>query len=1045
MSSRADLFRRFNEYFIEVRRIFLDSNFTEMTFRTALETLIRSSFPNLSLLQEPQRKRGIGAPDFQVFKGLVKIGYIETKEPNRNLDSELDSEQLKKYKESINNIILTNYNRFILIRNSQSIFDLTLFRENDLGNSKFEVPEFSVDKFIEMIDSFASFTSPTYKSSSELAFDLAKKARILKELAIDQLIEDTRGDLTQSSSLTDFYQAMGVLIRDISVDDCADAFAQTIVFGYFLSKLNNKDTPISRTSAAERIPRNMGIIRKVFLNLSDSLPPNMSWLVDDIIDVLNHSDIKGVLDDIGERVKARETSFIMFYEDFLRYFDPKKRKHLGVYYTPRPVVSFISNAVNDLLKSDFKKLQGFADDSVTILDFATGTGTFLRMIYLLTLLELKSNKLSGLIPRKIQNHLLKDFIGFELLITPYVIAHVTLDSLLKTWFYELRPNDKIQVYLTNTLEPVDSHSLMPFMKEITEESHMANEIKTRRKILAIVGNPPYSGVSSNKGKWIETLLKVGYKKADGVFRKGYYEVDGKPLNERKVWLQDDYVKFIRFAQWKIDISGEGIVGVITNHAYLDNPTFRGMRQSLMNTFNRIYIINLHGNSLRKEQSQNGEKDENVFDIQQGVAISIFIKNENYIGSKLFYTDIFGSRKEKYSWLDNASLKSIKWTEISPFPPFYLFVPTEREDSVYSTFIPLTDIFPQSVTGIVTSRDDFVTDFEQKKLKNRIDQFCDRDISDDYIKQHYKLSENYAWRLSSARKELMSVENRDGYYHQILYRPFDTRNIFFHSSVVWRTRDSLMNNFLKPNLGLVTVRQVAEGKFSHVLITDKIVDNRLTSSNKGIAYVFPLYIYEGRPKESKNSEYKKANVNLSVLKRFELAARRQIPPEELMDYVYAVLNSAYYRKEFAGFLKLEFPRIPLPTTTDYFNNLAKLGHSLIELHLGHTQLKNSSGFEVPGSNVVEKVRREDDKVFINENQYFGGITNELWDFEIGGHRLLDKWLKSRKGRALESQDIEHFIKMIDIVSQTLRLMEEIDLVSAEYFKSLGEKPISRLNS
>ena len=517
-AERATVDRRpFQEYFKEVRSRYLTGDYTEITLRTPFENFIRSLSKDFSLIQEPKRTEKLGAPDFKAYRKNVKIGYIETKDLGKNLDEELKSEQIKRYRNSLDNLILTDYVRFILLRGTQILFDFSLFNLSDLNNAQFIISDEKIHEFLRLVEFFFSYNLPTIKSAQELSLELSKRAKLLKELAKEQLEEDVsriKND-EPTSSVYDFYEGTREMIKDISIDDCADAYAQTITYGLFLAKINCPSI-LDRNTAISYIPRSIGVIKRIFINISgDSLPSNLSWIIDEIIDILNASEIKDILTEIDARGKTDRDPFIFFYEDFLSAYDPEKKKHLGVYYTPRPVVSFIVNSINNILKSDFNKLHGFADDDVTVLDPAVGTGTFLWLIYTLTLVELKNKGLGGLIAKKIENHVLRDFYGIEILITPYIIAHLKLSLALKKWHYELKDNERHQVYLANTLEPFESHGLIPFMREISEESKTANELKLRKKILVVTANPPYRGMSANKGAWIQNLLKKGYTREDG--------------------------------------------------------------------------------------------------------------------------------------------------------------------------------------------------------------------------------------------------------------------------------------------------------------------------------------------------------------------------------------------------------------------------------------------------------------------------------------------------------------------------------------------------
>jgi len=1019
--------RNFQEYFREIRSRYLSKDYTELSLRTPLENLVRSLSKDYNLIQEPKRTEKVGAPDFKAFRKTVKVGYIETKDLNKNLDEELKSEQLEKYKNSIDNLILTNYNRFILMKGNRLLFDFNLFDLSDLDDLRFVVSDKKTEEFLRLMETFFSYNLPTIKSGEELSLELSKKAKLLKELAKEQLEQDiSKAKNNEStSSVYDFFEGTRELIKDINVDDCADAYAQTITYGLFLAKIHCPAS-LERNTAASYIPRSIGVIKRIFVNISgDSIPSNLSWIIDETIDILNASDMKTILSEIDARGKTDRDPFTFFYEDFLSAYDPEKRKHLGVYYTPRPVVSFIVNSINTILKKDFNKLNGFADDDVTVLDPAVGTGTFLWLIYTLTLVELKNKGLGGLISKKIQNHILRDFYGIEILITPYIIAHLKLSLALKKWFYELKDNDRNQVYLANTLEPFESHGLIPFMREINEESKTANELKLRKKILVITANPPYRGMSANKGQWIQGLLKKGYTLADGRKDNGYYQVDGQPIGERNPkWLQDDYVKFIRFAQWKIDTAGEGIIGFITNHNYLDNPTFRGMRQSLMNSFDRIYILDLHGDTLKKEKSPNGSKDENVFDIKPGVAIGLFVQDKKFKDKKVFYADLWGKREEKYHWLDRHNVTNVDWKELKPESPYYFFIPESSSlRREYEKYWKITDIFPLNSLGVVTARDSLTIQWTPEEIWQIVSKFAS--MNPEEARVIYNLGKDAEdWKVELAQKDLKESGLSKERIISILYRPFDIRYTYYTGNsrgFHCRPRSEVMKNMLHSNLGLITRRQMLPpyGYFfvSHLVISDGVI----RSDNRGGESLFPLYTYS----ENKNTIKKELNINSALMQTISLMYQKEISPEEIFNYIYAIFHSNVYRTKYAEFLRSDFPRIPFAKEYKVFQVLSGIGQDLVNLHLMKTRLNSTIRFEVKGSNVVEFVKYKDGRVFINKEQFFEGIPEKTWSFYIGGYQVLDKWLKSRKKRELSSGEVEQFIQIVEVINQTLEHMKKID--------------------
>lgn len=704
----------------------------------------------------------------------------------------------------------------------------------------------------------------------------------------------------------------------------------------------------------------VGIIKRIFINIAgDEFPSNVSWIIDDIIDILNASKIRNILTKIDKRGKKDKDPVIFFYEDFLNYYEPQKRKHLGVYYTPRPIVNFIVNSIHSILKKHFDKPKGLAEDDVDVLDPAIGTGTFFWIAFLAVLKELKEAGLSGMINDKIEKHLLKHFYGFEILITPYVISHLKLTDLLQRWKYKFKDKDRIQIYLTNTLEPSEIHGLLPFLREITEESRIANEIKTKKPILVVIGNPPYSVSSSNKSKWIMEKMK-DYKKG---------------LNEKNIQpLDDDYIKFIRFAQWKIEQNGQGIVGFITNNSYLDGIIHRQMRKNLFESFDRIYILNLHGSARREENlPPNISKDENVFDIQQGVAIAIFVKNDKFQDKKVFYADLWGARNDKYHWLDTHTINNVKWQELEPIGPYYFFIPKrdipQNIKDLYGKSLKLTHIFGKYSIGVVSGDD----------------------------------------------KSRLSFEKDDEHPYPYDYRPFDKRYINLYSRAIQRPRLPFMNNFKRDNIGLVSSKQ-SRGTFNHSFVTTTFACKQFICD---ASYVFPLYLYS-------NGE-KKPNINPEFLKLISEKYGKTPSPEEIFYYIYAVLYSPTYRKKYEEFLKYDFPCIPFVNDYEKFKKLASLGKELVELHLMRKKLPTNVKFDTQGSNIVEKIKYENGKIWINKEQYFDGISKNIWNFYIGGYQVLDKWLKSRKGRKLGSKDIETFLQIIEIINQTIKIMNEINKI------------------
>jgi len=742
-----------------------------------------------------------------------------------------------------------------------------------------------------------------------------------------------------------------------------------------------------------------------------------------------------------------------FYETFLAEYNPKERERRGVYYTPEPVVSYIVRSLNILLKERFARQDGFATQSVTVLDPAGGTLTFLAEAAKLAVEEFVSKYGDGSKAKFIEDHILRHFFAFELMMAPYAAGHLKMGYLLEELGHKLSGDERFQFYLTNTLEMEElAQTSLPGMASLSEESHLAAKVKKEKPILVILGNPPYSGHSANKGDWIKDQIGT------------YKRVDGKPLGEKNPkWLQDDYVKFIRFAQWKIDQIGEGALGFITNHSYLDNPTFRGMRQSLMNSFDEIYLLDLHGNSLKKEKAPDGSKDENVFDIQQGVAIGLFVKRKKSVASKIIrHSEVWGTREQKYERLTKHELKKTKWNELKPASPLYLFVPRdERLNKCFQSYPNIPAIFPVNSVGIVTARDHFVIDFQKGPLQRRIEQFANPSLDDIFIAHAFNLKDTGAWKLKTARNIIIDERERNKYYTQILYRPFDIRHLFYHDAVIERGRREVMRHMLQQNLSLIAMRQVAlHEQYNHFLVSEHIVDNRTFASAKGIIYQFPLYLYKesdsgGSNRRTGVSRYqtmfvfepaaaysvRHPNINSDLLKSLSNAYKKPPPPEQIFHYIYAVLYSNAYREKYVEFLKTDFPRVPLTKDYRLFNKLAEKGEELVELHLLKSKklVKPISKCEGSGSLRVDKVTYNQNKacVHINPEKWLAGVPPDVWEYHIGGYQVAEKWLKDRKGRQLSSEEVAHYTRVVTAIEETIKIQESLDGLFEEVEKNLLE--------
>jgi predicted helicase len=1000
------------------------------------------------------KKTEAGNPDFRIWDGKQHItGYIEAKAPDTKLDIVESSEQLTRYRTTFPNLILTDFYEFRLYRNGELIERAAIGRPFIAKKLKTIPPLEKEKEFIELFEKFFAFSLPKSFTASSLALELAKRTRFLKdEVVSEELKEEKEG----KGDIIGFYEAFKkYLIAGLTKKSFADLYSQTITYGLFAAR-TRADGEFNRALAFNHIPPTIGILRDVFRFISlGNLPKQMEVIIDDISEVLNAADIRKILRQYYKEGKGKDP-IIHFYETFLSKYDPEIRERRGVYYTPEPVVGYIVRSVHKLLKTHFALRDGMASKEVTLLDPAGGTLTFPAEAIKQAVQEYTKKYGEGGKSNFIKNQILRNFYAFELMMAPYAIGHLKISFLLEELGYSLQEDDRFKLYLTNTLEMEDVEQIsIPGLSSLSEESYLAGKIKKQKSILVILGNPPYSGISLNKNEWTERLLKEDIAGA-----QSYYKVDGEPLGEKKLWLQDDYVKFLRFAQWKIHKAGKGIVGMITNHSYLDNPTFRGMRQSLMKTFNEIYIIDLHGNSLKKETSPDGGKDENVFDIRQGVAIALFVKQEGKTGCKVYHTGIYGLREKKYNRLEKNNVESSGYQEIKPKSPWYFFIPRHTASiQQYLNWPKINEIFPVNNVGIVTARDRFAIDFDKNILKNRIRQFRDLKIDDEFLKQAFKLKDTSTFKLTRFRKELAKIYNWVDYIEEITYRPLDIRYIYYSKWVVERPIYETMRHMLQgDNLGITIGRQGhvvgKDALWNLAFISDKIIDFNLYY--RGGAMSFPLYIYP-EENESKKPDIgktimmvfepgvkygkakKEPNIAPQIFEKLKKAYGQKPSPEEILYYIYAVFYSNTYREKYAEFLKIDFPRVPFTKDYKLFRKNATFGKRLVELHLLKSNELDPTVAKYQGTSendTIEKpvYKEKKQRVYINNEKYFEGVEPAVWNYYIGGYQVLQKYLKDRKGRRMD--DPRQYVFIATSIKKTIDIQEEIDII----FPNVEKEPI-----
>jgi len=1033
----------FREYLSALEANLTRGDATEHTHRSALKALFESLEEGVTATNEPKRRVDVGAPDLRVSKGLFTIGHVETKNVGASLDEAENSDQLKRYRAAFHNLILTDYIEFRWYEHGSRRLSARLASLDAHGRIHSE--RGGAEDADHLLIQFLTYPPQAPSSPRELAIFMARRAHMIRQMILATLrAEPQSGPL--HDQLTDFRQT---LLPGLTPEQFADMFAQTIAYGLFAARSNHLSGVFSRQTALWLISKTNPFLRDLFTqiagpSLDDRIVPDADYLTE----LLAHPDVSAAFEHFARRT-GREDPVFHFYETFLKEYDPKTREMRGVYYTPEQVVSYIVRSVDYLLKTKFNRRQGMADSSVLILDPACGTGTFLYYV----INEIHQSQMArgqaGVWSNYVAKHLLPRLFGFELLMAPYAIAHLKLETELRDLGHHFAPLDRLGVYLANTLAEMGPIPQPHLARSLDQEGRAAARIKHQEPIMVVLGNPPYSAESANKGAWITSLIQ------------DYKTVDGQPLREKNPKpLQDDYVKFIRFGQWRIERTGQGILAFITNHSYLDNPTFRGMRQSLIDTFTDIYILDLHGNSRKKEATPEGGKDENVFDIQQGVAIGIFVKDPaNAVPAKVHHADLWGLRKEKYSYLEEADVSGTEWAELNPHSPHYLFIPFDDTlAQEYEQTWKITEVFTAYSEGVKTHRDHFAVAFDREELRQRIQILRRAEATDVELRERFGLSDTGSWALPPAREGLRKDRQWEGAMVPYLYRPFDVRHLFYHGAVVDRPRRDVMHHMLAGrNLALIANRQIRIQPIQHTWAAHHIVDLHILETANASACVFPLYLYPegerlvgayshtplpGERRPNLSQDFIRAlseKLGLEFIPDGRGDMEKTFGPEDVFDYAYAVFHSPTYRSRYAQFLRIDFPRLPLTSDRSLFKALAEKGGELVSLHLMESpKLENLiTGFPISDSNLVEKVRYSEPtadtpgRVYINKEQYFERVPPEVWEFQVGGYQVLEKWLKDRKGRELSYDDVVHYQKVVVALTETIRLMAEIDRLIPEW--------------
>ncbi len=985
-------------YITSVSSKFVHEETSEMGYRTDFEILLRSIFQSINVKRidhDARAKKG-NKPDFVVVNNDVPILYIEAKDIGVSLDKVEKSEQMSRYF-GYANLVLTDYLEFRFYRDGLAYGEpIKIADYNKITRTITPLPN-NFEYLAKTILDFTQSHKEPIKSGKHLAKIMGGKGQRIR----DNIREILKTETGKSTELMKVYETIKrLLVQDLDTDSFADMYAQTLVYGLFVARFYDTSLgTFNRQEARDLIPASNPFLGHFFDHIAGrNFEKRLSYIVDELCTVFSHADVANLMEQHFKVSSKKGTErgqdqVIHFYEDFLKEYDDELRKKMGAYYTPLPVVQFIVRSVDQILVKDFNLQGGLADTSKTadglhkvqILDPAVGTGTFISDVIGKIYARVKRNGQDGRWPSYVHHNLLPRLFGFELMMAPYTIAHLKLSMALKEtgflYFNETRSGKaRLGIYLTNSLEEVNKQPELlafDFGASIADEAKEASKIKNEKPIMVVVGNPPYSVSSSNKGEWIQKLTQ---------------EYKNNLIGERNIQpLSDDYIKFIRFAEHFIEKNKSGVVAMITNNSFLSGSIHRQMRKHLLETFDDIYILDLHGNTKKKEKAPDGGKDENVFDIQQGVSINIFVRkntDKKDLG-KVFHADLYGKRTAKFDVLNKSNLRNIKWNELQYSDPYYFFVPKDfRLEGEYSNGFKIDEIFNNANAGTATGKDSVFVQFNTNELTHA--------LNDNNI--HFSETD----------------------FKDYLYRPFDARKIIYDNSLIQRLRTNIMDHMCNENIALLVTSKNRQLSTGYVFASKSVTDRHALDSAADSMYVFPLFLY-------RDDGAKTSNLNDEIVNKLEQVSGR-ITPEEIFDYIYAVLHSPLYRTRYKEFLKIDFPRIPYPKDKETFDKLSRIGKQLKELHLLESPAlsKYITTYPISGSDIVEiKPELKDGKVFINNEQYFGDVPEIAWNFWIGGYQPAQKWLKDRKGRTLTDDDIEHYQKIILSLSETERIMKEID--------------------
>ena len=1043
------------EYLAEVKQQFATGHALEHGYRPALQQLL-SSLKDTVAVNDPKHSDH-GAPDFVLLKASntdIILGYGEAKQLSASLDKLEDSDQFHRYA-GYEKLFTTNYLEFRFYENGILVSNASI---GTVKNATIVPSPDGINALWHQLNDFIESTPTTIKSGKELARIMGAKARRIRD-EVRAIIDF--GD-SEQERLRKTMKKM--LVHDLDKDKFADLYAQTLVYGLFVASFNDP-TPstFSREEARGLVPSANPFLRTFFDHIAGAnFEDKLRRTVDELCQVFEVTDLVGIFAKYSTAVSSRaKDPVIYFYEDFLNSYDPRIRKEMGAFYTPLPVVHFIIKMINEALVEHFDAPMGLADTSkrtveiddgqlrkyrdretngikrttkqrieyhrIQILDPAVGTGTFLNEAVKSIYSILDQYGQSAMWDDYVSTSLLPRLHGFEYMMAPYTIGHLKLGLTLAELGYQNNKNTRLSIYLTNSLEPgipqpTDLFSLIGLSEAISQEANLASVVKNEKPLLIILGNPPYLGESNNDTEYAEALTEK-YKFEPGT--------DMRLKESNYKWLRNDYVKFIAMAQERIDALGEGIIGMITPNSYLSQPTFRGMRYSLLKSFDHLYILDLGGNLHSRDTTEDGKADQNVFDIETGVSILIAVKSPN-LDNEIAEVELHrvkGTRATKFDFLETGE---VEWEKCEPREPMYAFRLTDSADTsiaeLYSNFIPLKKLFPLHSLGILTKRDKLSVGMSSSELTQKLTAFLSdkKSTIEACAEFNLKIKDKDKWDAENVRAKY-TIDELTPDFQTVHYRPFDQRIVVYNSDLIARTNSRVLAPLKHDNLALIVGRQgqaVKDMEWNLSFIAKTMTDQNIFGRGGGT--VFPLYAISDESQQL-------PNIDTASREKLLTKLSHEVSPIDIFHYVYGVLSLPEYRRTFSGFLKDDFPRIPIPQNDAEFEVLRTLGKELTELHTEEKHPQITTSFPITGSNTVDKYKFDAGRIYINKDQYIDNVPESAWNYYIGGYSVIQKWLKERKGRALNYEDVLHLQNVIAILSQSRQLMESTDTSAISWLK------------